>query len=458
MSTVHAAYAELASLAGMERPSPAFTVGAPALATPFLAEDAAAAALAAGAAEAAELWALRTGEDQAVSVDTREAAASLTSFLFQRFEDPARAAARPPITTAAQTFYPCGDGRWVFLHQSFDNGAGVLSVLSCEDTPDAVRRTLRDWKAADLEDAFARAGVCGAMVRTPEAWDAGDHGRRLAATPLIEIERVGDCPPPAFADQPAAPLSGVRVLDLTRVLAGPACGRTLAAFGADVLNISGPDLPFVAPFVADTGHGKRAAFLDLKSVADRQRLLGLVDQADVFVQGYRTGAMERLGLSADALTARRPGLIHVSINCYGHEGDWAMRPGWEQLAQTVSGMAHVQGGAGAPALLPAAVNDYTTGYLAAFGAMVALRRRAAEGGSWRVRVSLTRTAMWVRGLGLREGLQALPFTDDELAGWSIREDGGWGPISFLRPPVRMEKTPAAWLRPSVKLGTDAAVW
>lgn len=454
-----AALAQLAALAGpATRPTPTVRTGAPALATPFFGEEAAAAALAAGGAEAAGLWALRTGGDQTVAVDTREAAASLVSFLFQRFEDPARAPDRPPITTAAQTFYPCGDGRWVFLHQSFDNGAGVLSVLGCEDTAQAVRKALAGWTAPDLEEAFAKAGVCGAMVRTPGEWDACDHGRRLAATPLVEVERIGDGPPVPFAGSPTAPLSGVRVLDLTRVLAGPACGRTLAAYGADVLNISGPDLPFVPPFVSDTGHGKRAAFLNLKTVADREALLGLVDQADIFTQGYRSGAMERLGLSAEALTARRPGLIHVSINCYGHEGDWAGRPGWEQLAQTVSGMAHVQGGDGEPALLPAAVNDYTTGYLAAFGAMVALRRRAVEGGRWRVRVSLTRTAMWVRGLGLRTGAAVEPFSSDELAGWSIREDGGWGPVNFLRPPVRLGRTPAVWALPSVPLGTHAPIF
>jgi crotonobetainyl-CoA:carnitine CoA-transferase CaiB-like acyl-CoA transferase len=452
------ALAQLTALSGADRVTATITEGPPALETPFLGEEAAAAALAAGAAEAAGLWALRTGEDQTVSVDTREAAASLVSFLFQRFDDPARAPTRAPPATAANGFLPTGDGRFVYLHPSFDESAGHLKLLGCADTPAAVRAALARWTAPDLEAATAEAGLCAAMVRTPDEWDASDQGRRLAATPIVEVTRIGDGPPVPFSPAPDAPLSGVRVLDLTRVLAGPACARALASYGADVLHISGPDLPSFAPFVSDTGHGKRCAFLDLKTAAGRETLQGLVGQADVFSQGYRTGALARLGFGPEALAAVRPGLIHVSINCYGHEGDWAGRPGWEQLAQTVSGMAHVQGAGGEPALLPAAVNDYTTGYLAAFGAMVALRRRAVEGGSWRVRVSLTRTAMCVRGLGLRTGVDALPFTGDELAAWSIREDGGWGPVSFLRPPVRMAKTPAAWTRPSVKLGSNAAVW
>jgi len=452
------ALSQLAALSGGDWGQTSVEVQAPALASPFLGEEAAAAALAAGGAEAAGLWRLRTGAQQAVAVDTREAAASLVSFLFQRFEDPARAPGRVIPPTAANGFLPTGDGRFVYLHHSFDESRGHLKLLGCKDTPEGVRAALARWTAPDLEAAAAEAGLCAAMVRTPEEWDAEDQGRRLAATPVVEVTRIGHGPPVPLPAGGDAPLSGVKVLDLTRVLAGPACARALAGHGADVLHISGPDLPSVEPFVSDTGHGKRCAFLDLKTAAGRARLSELVGQADVFSQGYRSGALKRLGFGAETLAALRPGLIHVSINCYGHDGDWAVRPGWEQLAQTVSGMAYVQGAGGEPALLPAAVNDYTTGYLAAFGAMVALRRRAVEGGSWRVRVSLTRTAMWVRGLGLRTGDDIQPFSAEELTGWSIREDGGWGPVSYLRPPLRMAATPPCWTLPSVKLGTHAPAW
>lgn len=459
MTVATTAIADLAAVAGVAPWDFAgVSEGETALATPFQGEEAAAAALAAGAAEAAGLWRTRTGKAQTVRVDTREAAASLVSFLFQRFDDPARAPSRAAPATAANGFLHTGDGRWVYIHPSFDESAGHLKLLDCADTPEAVRTALARWTAPDLEAATAEAGLCAAMVRTPDEWDATAQGRLLARTPIVEVTRIVDGPPIPFTERPDAPLSGVRVLDLTRVLAGPACARALASYGADVLHISSPDLPSFAPFVSDTGHGKRCAFLDLKTTAGREQLLGLVGQADVFSQGYRSGSLERLGFGPEALAAVRPGLIHVSINCYGHSGEWARRPGWEQLAQTVSGMAHIQGAGGEPALLPAAVNDYITGYLAAFGAMVALRRRAVEGGSWRVRVSLTRTAMWVRSLGLRSGAGFEPFSSDELAAWSIREDGGWGPVTFLRPPVQMERTPAAWLRPSVRLGSHEAAW
>ncbi len=458
---VDAALAQLAALAGRDAfEDVAVSVGPPAVSAAFHADEAAAAALAAGAAEAAAIWRLRTGRPQGVAVDTREAAASLISFLMQRFEDPERAPVRDLPRTAAFDFYRARDGRFVYLHQSFDEGRGPLSVLGCEDTREAVGAAVAAWDAQALEDALAAAGHCGGRVRAPDEWDASDQGRRLAATPLVRIEPTGERAPAAFAAAPEAPLSGVKVLDLTRVLAGPACARALAGYGAEVLHVAGPDLPSVPPFVADTGHGKRSAFLDLKTREGRDRLLALAAEADVFVQGYRGGALDRLGLSPDDLTAVNPALIHVSINCYGHDGPWAGRPGWEQLAQAVSGMAVVQGGEESPSLLPAALNDYTTGYLAAFGAMVALRRRAESGGGARVQASLTRTAMWVRGLGLDPGRpgRAQPFTPEELTAWSIREDSGFGPLTCLRPPVALSETPARWTVSTAPLGTHPAAW
>ncbi|MDQ0466719.1 crotonobetainyl-CoA:carnitine CoA-transferase CaiB-like acyl-CoA transferase [Caulobacter ginsengisoli] len=454
---------QLAALAGRERYD-GVTIARqpPALATRFQADEAAAAVIAATAAEAADLWRMRTGQTQTVEVAAREAAASLISFMFQRFEDPARAAVRDPPVTAADGFFRSGDGRWVYLHPSFpESSRAMLQLLGCENSREAVTATVAGWEAQALEDAIAEAGVCGAMARTPQEWDASEQGQAMARLPLVEVVRIGDAPPKPLPASGDSPLSGVKVLDLTRVLAGPACARALAQHGAEVLHITSPNLPSIPPFVSDTGHGKRSAFLDLKTEADHGRLLALLDDADIFSQGYRLGGLDRLGLSPEALAARRPGLIHVSINCYGHEGPWAGRPGWEQLAQTVTGMAHVHGGEAGPTIQPAAVNDYTTGYLAALGAMIALRRRAVEGGSWRVRVSLVQTARWVRELGIAgpERLAAVqPFSAEELAGYSLHEDGGFGPVSFLRPPVRLSATPARWTEPTRPLGSDPPAW
>ncbi len=182
---------------------------------------------------------------------------------------------------------------------------------------------------------------------------------------------------------------------------------------------------------------------------------------DVFAQGYRQGALERHGFGPIELAQLRPGIICTEINCYGHEGPWRGRPGWEQLGQTVTGMAVMHGGAEGPKLLPGAVTDYTTGFLAAFGTMVALERRARYGGSYLVRVSLAQTAVWIRRMGLagEERLgQARGPSAEEIASWSISAGTGFGPMTYLRPPVALSTTPARWRRPVVPLGTHKPEW
>ena len=468
MSVTTDAFAGLMRLYG--RPDPDFVTfdeGAPALATRFRADEAAGAALAAGATVAADLWRLRTGETQSVSVSTRQAAASLTSFAYQRFADPDRA---PPTRegvaamqrTAAFGFKPTADGRHVFLHPSFPPGTQrILTALECEDDAEAVNRACLTHTALEIENGVTAQRGCAAMVRTPEEWDASEQGRILASRPLVEVIKIADSPPQPLPAQGDTPLSGIRVLDLTRVLAGPTCARTLAQYGADVLYIASPNLPASTGFISDTNHGKLSAWLDLTAPGDVERLRELVGAADVFSQGYRTGAMERMGLGPLDLARLRPGIIYTSINCYGHEGPWRDRAGWEQLAQTVTGMAHVHGGEEGPKLQPGAVTDYTTGYLAAFGSLIALHRRALYGGSYLVRVSLCQTGVWVRGLAIEppERLdRVVPLSGDEIRSFTIDSQSGWGPMSHLGPAVRLSATPARWTRPVVPLGTHEPVW
>ncbi len=363
--------------------------------------------------------------------------------------------------TAANGFQKTRDGRYIFLHPSFpESTKRLLRVLDCADEPDAVKATCARWNAIDLENAIAKAGACAGMARTPEEWDTSEQGRILASRPVVEIIKIGESKPEPMKSGDA-PLSGMRVLDLTRVLAGPTCARTLAQYGADAMVISSPNLPSVPFFVTDTGHGKLAAFVDLDTEDGREALRKLVHGADVFSQGYRQGTLERRGFGPLELAQLRPGIIVTAINCYGHEGPWRARPGWEQLGQTVTGLAVVHGGADGPKLQPGAVTDYTTGYLAAFGTLVALARRASYGGSYLVRVSLAQTAMWIRGLGLapeeRLGV-AKAITDEEIGSWSIMRETGFGPMTFLRPSVRMSGTQPEWKRPVVPLGTHAPVW
>ena len=438
-----------------------FRARATSLDTPFHAAEAAAAALAAGA-DVARAAAVRAGTDEGeVHIDARHAESSLLSFAYLGFLDPERGLA-PRVAgeerTAAAGFYPAKDGRFIYLHSGFpQNTEGLLQLLGSKDDRRAVSRAIRRWRAADLEDAIADAGLCGAMARTAAEWDASLTGQALAARPVVEIVQMGDSAPEPLPASASRPLSGLRVLDLTRILAGPTCARTLAAYGAEVLRVGADHLPSIPLFVADTGFGKRACSLDLRQPGDAAKLRRLAKQADVFSQGYRTGAMERLGFSVTELMQARPGMIYVSINCYGHEGDWRQRPGWEQLAQTVTGMAVRQGAhmkRAEPMLLPAAVNDYITGYLAACGVLTALERRARVGGSYWVRVSLARTAMWVRSLGERRRVAAQPVTSKEIAAFSRHTGSAWGPLRYLAPAVELTSTRVGWDRPPSPLGTD----
>lgn len=453
----------LAAICGlpMDAPPARFGARATSLDTPFRAAEAAAAALAAGASVARGASIRAGGQPGTITLDSRHAEASLLSFAYLRFIDPVRGLGpRVPgeNRTAAAGFYPTADDRWIYLHSGFPhNTRGLLALLGVKDDRQAVSRAIRRWRAAELEETIADAGLCGAMARSDAEWDESPPGRLLGSRPVVEIVQVGDSDPEPVPGTSARPLTGTRVLDLTRILAGPTCARTLAAYGADVLRIGAAHLPSIPLFVADTGFGKRSCHLDLATAADTGRLKRLVRQADVFSQGYRSGAMERLGFGVADVVGMRPGIVYVSINCYGHEGAWRPRPGWEQLAQTVTGMAVTQGAhlnQPGPTLLPAAVNDYITGYLAAAGTLAALALRAEQGGSYWVRVSLARTAMWVRSLGMRARTRAKPMTAAEIGDCSAEMDSAWGPLGYLRPAVSTDALDIGWNRPPSPLGAD----
>ena len=264
----------------------AFTGGTdPILPTPFRIGVAGAATLAATGLAAADLWEIRTGRRQSVAVDLRRATASLRSGHYMKLGDGEVSTRRNSIMGV----YPTKDGRWSYLHCNFPNHrAAALSVLGVAEDRDAVARAVATWNAADLEEAIIAAKGAGGMVRTHAEWAQHPQSAAIAALPLMEIVRIGDSPPEPL---PAGerPLSGIRVLDLTRVLAGPTCARTLAEHGADVLKITGAHLPNLGYQEFDTGHGKLSAQLDLREQRDVDVLRGLVREADVFSQGYRPG-------------------------------------------------------------------------------------------------------------------------------------------------------------------------
>jgi crotonobetainyl-CoA:carnitine CoA-transferase CaiB-like acyl-CoA transferase len=282
----------------------------------------------------------------------------------------------------------------------------------------------------------------------------------------MEIVKIGDSPPEKLHDGDR-PLSGVRVLDLTRVLAGPTCARSLAEHGADVLKITAAHLPNLGYQEYDTGHGKLSAHLDLREPRDVEIMRGLVREADVFSQGYRPGTLDARGLSPETLAKLRPGIVYVSLCAFGHVGPWASRRGFDTVVQTVSGISHRQGQVfpgttPGPRFYPASAVDYVTGHLMAFGALVALTRRVREGGSWLVRISLAQTARWLVGRGQvpEAQLKEVPkeFTPAELARWSTTTETPAGRLQHLAPVLRLSETPPRWARPSVPLGYHEPVW
>jgi crotonobetainyl-CoA:carnitine CoA-transferase CaiB-like acyl-CoA transferase len=435
----------------------------PILPTSFRIGETSTATLAAVGLAVADLWELRTGRRQEVAIDTRQATASLRSGRYMHLDGAAVSTERNTVMGV----YPAKNGRWSYLHCNFPNHrAAALRVLGVPEDREAVRRAVAQWDALELEEAIIAAKGAGGMVRTMTEWAQHPQAAAIASLPLLEIVKIGNSPPEKLPDGDR-PLSGVRVLDLTRVLAGPTCARTLAEHGADVLKITAAHLPNIGYQEYDTGHGKLSAHLDLRESKDLETLRGLVREADVFSQGYRPGTLGLRGLSPEALAQLRPGIVYVSLCAFSHVGPWASRRGFDTVVQTVSGITSRQGelfpGAEpGPQFYPVSAIDYLTGYLMAFGALVALARRVREGGSWLVRISLAQTGRWLVGRGeVPEAvLKDVPkeFTAAELERWSMTSDTPVGRLRHLGPVVRLSETPPRWARPSVPLGYHEPMW
>jgi crotonobetainyl-CoA:carnitine CoA-transferase CaiB-like acyl-CoA transferase len=436
----------------------------PVFPTRFRVGAAGAAAIAAASVAAAELWSWRSGRSrQLVTIDLRHAAAALRSNRYLRVDG----APAPDPFDVVSGFYPVRDGHAVFLHCNFPNHReAVLRVLGlpAQASRESIAAAALAWEGQALEDAVHDAAGCAALVRSPEEWMRHPQAAAIATLPLIEIERIGESPAEPLPAGGERPLSGIRVLDLTRVLAGPTAARTLAEHGADVLKLSGPHLPHSGAMEIDTGLGKLSAFLDLRRDEDVATLAALVrdGRCDVFSQSYRPGALERRGFGAAELARLRPGIVAVELSAWGRAGPWSRRRGFDTIVQCASGMAMIQGGGTRPRLLPVSALDYASGYLMALGAMVALQRRAREGGTWRVRISLARTGQWIGDRGLIESsaITAVPaeLPPEEIARFSSETPSPHGLVRHLSPVARMSETPPRWSRPPVPLGHDALAW
>jgi crotonobetainyl-CoA:carnitine CoA-transferase CaiB-like acyl-CoA transferase len=439
----------------------------PVLSTRFKIGETCAAALGGVGVAVSDIMEMKTGRRQKVAIDVRHAAASLRSSGYLQRPD-AGGTFKPIVNDNHEAMraitqpWATKDGRWVLPHFGLPNlQARMLKLLGCEPNPQSVAKAVATWDALDLEAAIDEARVCGGMVRSNDEWLAHPHGRGLAAKPIIEITKIGESDPEPLPKD-GRPLSGIRVLDLTRILAGPMAARTLAEHGADVLMVTAGRLPQIPEHILDTNHGKRSCFLDLAHNEDALRLKALVKGTDVFSQGYRPGAISKLGFGPEELAALRPGIIYTSINCYGADGPFNHRGGWEQVAQTMTGLCH-EGRTAArpdgPALLPGAACDYTTGYLAAYGILLALAQRARDGGSYHVRASLCQSGMFV----YRQGKVAFPGLDldlsaAELDAIRIESRPKSGPLRHLGPILKLSEAQPYWSRPTPQLGGDESEW
>lgn len=395
---------------------------------------------------------------QRVTVDCRSAAASTHAVAFQRQNGHNWQYNDPDYPTT--DFYRTGDDRWIFLHGGYPKlRDGIQDILNVPNNRIRIARAVAGWNAEYLASTLADAGLCGAVAYTHEEWLAHPQGRAVSLEPLIRLTRVRDSAPVSRRYGLKQTLQSLRVLDFTHVIAGPTATRGLAQMGADVLHISSPSRPRILPFDVDTNHGKRNAYLDLTFPPDLRTAVRLIREGDVFVQSYRPGALARYGLSVPEMVHLNPHLIAVNLNCYGHRGPWQSRPGFEQLAQTCTGMAMAQGEGLKPLLGPTYPNDYLSGYLATLGVLIALERQSREGGAWQVDVSLCRTATWLQQQGRVKGWQNATGPEDE---WVQRcmatETGPFGELTYFNTALHPEKTPLRFTTPAMPLGAHRPAW
>jgi len=380
--------------------------------------------LAAKAVSAAALWRHRTGEGQDIAVDVRKALRRFCGFFDLKWET---INGRPPVVlgdplnpfSTLPLLYETQDGRHVVPLNLYPKlAAHALSLLKCSASTEAVRNAIRQWRADDLEDAGAEAGIVMAKVRTFEEFrKEQQYTDVLSRMPLITLEKVGESEPVPFKRDGKSPLDGIRAFGMGHVIAGAGIGRDLAQHGADVLNIWRPGDTEIEGFVWDVQVGMRQTILD-KSKEDRAKFDRLLKDADVFFANKRPGFLERNGLDAEELCAKKPGLIHANVLMHGATGPWKNRPGFDEIGAAVTGLFSIEGTPTqpkSPPIIP--ICDNVMGWLGTVGILAALRRRAVEGGSYRVTVSLSRTVLWLLSLGIfdKDYARATAGSSDEHA-------------------------------------------
>lgn len=425
----------------------------PVLKSPLRIGGAAAIALLAKSVAAAAMHRWRGGPGQDIHVDLRQAPHRLSPFYDGKWEliggYPVRSSLEAGSALSA-IFYQTADRRWVLPQAMYPNlRLRAQDLLGVPLTWKAVAEVIGRRNGLELEDAAADAGVVMPLVRTlPQFLEEPQYRNVLASSPLIEVTKIGAADPQPLPPRGPLPFSGLRALGMGHVIAGAGLGRSLALHGADVLNLWRPGEGEQETIYASANVGMRSAWLDPR--ADRARLGELLAGADVFFHNRRPALLREISLTAQEAAAERPGIVYVTISLHGTQGPWAERPGFDQSAGAVCGIMTLEGSEQQPQLPPiVVVSDYLCAWLAQVGVVAALRRRAAEGGSYHVHVSLTRVALWMLSLGIFDkawahrtagSAQAHLYLDPE----TFRAATPMGDYQGVTDQVRMSATPGAY--------------
>jgi len=442
----------------------------PIIASPFRFATMPALALAAKAVGAAALWRLRTGEGQNVTMDVRKAVPRFAGFFDLKWETingrPSAIEGDPlnPFIDV-QLFRETRDGRHVVPLNIYPKlAARAMALLRCRPSRESINNAILQWRADDLEDAAAEAGVVLAKVRSfDEFRKEPQYADVLSRMPLISVEKIGESEPVPFQKGGTSPLDGIRAFGMGHVIAGAGIGRDLAYYGADVLNIWRPHDTEIEAFAWDVQVGMRSTILN-DSADDRAIFDRLLQDADVFFANRRPGYLGRYGLDAETLCAKKPGLIHAEVLLHGDRGPWKNRPGFDEIGAAVAGLFSVEGSPThpkSPPIIP--IVDNVVGWLGTVGVLAALRRRAIEGGSYRVTVSLTRTVLWLMSLGTfdKEYAKATAGSSDEHATVApdlFTADTPLGTYRGMTDQVLLSKTPGSFRTVLVPRGSSKPEW
>jgi crotonobetainyl-CoA:carnitine CoA-transferase CaiB-like acyl-CoA transferase len=441
----------------------------PILKSPWPLATMAGVALMAKAVGVADLWRYRTGRSQSLSIDLRKAPHRLCPFYDKKWEllngHPPQSPSDPTNAFSPSHMYPTRDGRWIQLLNIYPKAkTRELAFLGCADNPGAISEVTRRWNSFELEEKANAAGLQATVIRNTEEFLGLEQFEYLARLPLVRITKIGDCPPVGLTQNPRTPLDGVRAIGLGHVIAGAGLGRAMAYHGADVLNVWQP-LDFeIDQMYFTSSVGMRSSILDLKRPDSAAKLKDLIAEADIFFANRRPGYLNQFQLTAEDLAQLRPGMIHVSMSLYGPTGPWSGRTGFDQNAGGVSGVLATEGSFENPALPEIfVVNDYAMAWISCMAVTATLRRRAVEGGSYRIEISLARLSAWLLQLGHfnKAYARAVGCTEGDHAYLSpelFEADTPCGHYQGVTDQVEMSDTPGFYRTPLVARGSCQPVW